>query len=294
MASNEQDLARCQIIVQSAINEIYMFDAKTLKFIDCNESSLKNLGYTLIEIQQLTPLNIKTDYTLRRFKELLQPLYDGKKYIEFITRHKRKDKTFYDVSVKLQLIQEKDRLIFTAILEDITERLSIERSLENYKENLEELIKKRTEELVEAKEMYQTLSRVSPVGIIRINEKNKCVYVNRTWQEFTGLTNDEARGDGWKKAIHPDDRYRVVREWNKCARVESEDFSFEYRMLSTDNTITWVLAQANLVNSGGKGYVGTITNITNNKEILPKILEIRNSVKCNVKREQKYGFVNRA
>ncbi len=148
-------------------------------------------------------------------------------------------------------------------------------------------------DLVEAKEMYRTLSRVSPVGIIRINEKNKCVYVNRTWQDFAGMTNDEARGEGWKKAIHPDDRYRVVREWNKCAR-ESEDFCFEYRMLSFDDVITWVLAQANLVNSGGKGYVGTVTDITSSKEILPQILEIRNSVKCGDGREQRYGSNTRS
>lgn len=148
-------------------------------------------------------------------------------------------------------------------------------------------------DLIEAKEMYRTLSRISPVGIIRINEKNKCIYVNRTWQEFAGMNNDAARGEGWKKAIHPEDRYRVVREWNKCAR-ENEDFCFEYRMFSTNNKITWVLAQANLVNSGGKGYVGTVTDITSSKEILPKILEIRNSTKCSDRREQKYGSVNRA
>ena len=152
---------------------------------------------------------------------------------------------------------------------------------------------KLVEDLIEAKEMYQTLSRVSPVGIIRINEKNKCVYVNRTWQEFAGMNNDDAKGEGWKKAIHPDDRYRVVREWNKCAR-ESEDFCFEYRMVSADKEITWVLAQANLVNAGGKGYVGTVTDITSSKEILPQILEIRNSVKCSDRRGQKYGSIHRS
>ena len=34
----------------------------------------------------------------------------------------------------------------------------------------------------------------------------RCDFVNRGWREFTGLGLDEAIDDGWRKAIHPDDR----------------------------------------------------------------------------------------
>ncbi len=135
------------------------------------------------------------------------------------------------------------------------------------------------EELAEAKEMYQTLSRVSPVGIFRTNEKNKCVYVNAKWLEIAGMEFEEALGDGWKNALHSEDRYKVVREWNQCSN-EDLDFHLEYRFQNPTGEITWVLGQANLINGGGRGYVGTITDITNRKKVLPQLIELRNSAKC--------------
>ena len=134
-------------------------------------------------------------------------------------------------------------------------------------------------ELEETKEMYRTLSRVSPVGIFRTNNNNKCVYVNEKWLEIAGMKFDDALGDGWKDALCPNDRYKVVREWNRCSK-EGMDFYLEYRFQNPNGRITWVLGQATLVNGGGNGHVGTITDITSKKEVLPQLIELRNSVKC--------------
>src|SRR3989442_13697481 len=30
-------------------------------------------------------------------------------------------------------------------------------------------------------------------------------FVNRRWQDYTGIPEDEARGQGWQVAVHPDD-----------------------------------------------------------------------------------------
>ena len=147
------------------------------------------------------------------------------------------------------------------------------------REELENFLIDRLEELEQAKEMYRTISRVSPVGIYRTDEKGRCVYVNEKWRSMTGMTSEEALGDGWKKALHPDDRYKIVREWNKCVN-ENRDFYLEYRFLSKKGEVTWVLGQANVDNGGGKGYVGSVTDITERKEILSQVIEIKNAQKC--------------
>ena len=141
-------------------------------------------------------------------------------------------------------------------------------------ENVEDLIL----ELQEHKEMYRTLSRVSPVGIIRTDPNGQCVYVNRKWQVLAGMDRESALGDGWQKAIHPDDKNRVISSWMHC--VENElNFADEYRLLNSGK-VKWVLAQANIVNSGGRGHVGTITDITRKKKVLSQLLEIKNGAKC--------------
>ena len=135
------------------------------------------------------------------------------------------------------------------------------------------------EELEETKEMYKTLSRVSPVGIFRTDENSKCVYVNEKWREFAGMTMEEAQGDNWINAIHPEDRQHVSEALQVCNDNDS-DLSVECRMMRPDGKITWVLAQASCINGGGKGHVGTVTDITGKKEFLPQLMEIRAAKKC--------------
>ena len=38
-------------------------------------------------------------------------------------------------------------------------------------------------------------------------------YVNRAFERMSGLRSDEARGGGWQRAVHPEDRERVLACW---------------------------------------------------------------------------------
>jgi len=144
---------------------------------------------------------------------------------------------------------------------------------------MDKKLSKLIEELEETKEMYKTLSRVSPVGIFRTDKNGKCVYVNEKWRELAGMTSEEAEGDNWINAIHSDDRQHVS-EVLQISNDNNSDFSMECRMIRPDGKITWVLAQASCVNGGGKGHVGTVTDITGKKEFLPQLMEIKSAKKC--------------
>lgn len=118
--STNKRLAR---IVEGAFNEVYVFDANTLKFLQVNDSACKNLGYTIEEMRELTPLDLKPEFTLEDFEETIAPLRSGDKdHLRFETLHRRKDETFYSVQITLQLISRDDRAVFAAIIEDITEK----------------------------------------------------------------------------------------------------------------------------------------------------------------------------
>lgn len=110
-------------IFNVSLNEIYIFDAVTLKFIEVNMGACHNLGYRPDELREMTPLNIKPEMTPASFSELLMPLRLGEKEkIEFITTHQRKDGSIYPVEVHLQLSTFGERSVFVAIILDITER----------------------------------------------------------------------------------------------------------------------------------------------------------------------------
>src|ERR1700676_5551470 len=40
-------------------------------------------------------------------------------------------------------------------------------------------------------------------------------FCNAQWLSFMGLTQEEARGEGWQRMLHPDDRERVLKAWRE-------------------------------------------------------------------------------
>ena len=118
-----------KILDQSA-NEIFVFAADTLKFIQVNKGACHNLGYSEDELRSMTPIDIKPEYNEDQFRQLLRPLLSGKKNsLLFQTLHKRKDDSTYPVEVRLQLSRVGDVSMFVAIIMDITERRAAEEQI---------------------------------------------------------------------------------------------------------------------------------------------------------------------
>ncbi|NTV50722.1 MAG: DUF3365 domain-containing protein [Geobacteraceae bacterium] len=119
----EQERRYLAEIVEKSLNEIYIFDAETLKFMHANQGALENLQYTTDEILNLTAVDIKPEVTEESFRKLTQPLLDGTgEVIVFQTIHKRADNTTYPVEVHLQLADSGGHKVFLAIIFDTTER----------------------------------------------------------------------------------------------------------------------------------------------------------------------------
>jgi PAS domain S-box-containing protein len=144
----EEKIKRFSRIFEDSLNEIYLFEADTLKFVQVNNAAVQNLGYSIHELQGMTPLDIKPEFDEDDFAELIKPLVNGtKESIAFVTAHQRKDETYYDVEIHLQLLQYDHSKLFSAIVIDITERRKTEEELRQHRERLEELVKERTAEL---------------------------------------------------------------------------------------------------------------------------------------------------
>lgn len=116
--------------VERSLNEVLIFDAKSLRFTYANRAALVNLGYTAEELYALTPLDIKPAFTAERFAELLAPLRSGASgTITLATIHRRRDGSTYDVFLSMQLLAGRGGRHFVAIGLDFSERLKLETEL---------------------------------------------------------------------------------------------------------------------------------------------------------------------
>ncbi|WP_051929457.1 PAS domain S-box protein [Flavobacterium sp. 83] len=131
-----------------------------------------------------------------------------------------------------------------------------------------EALRKKAEEAVfESEERYHTLSEVSPTGIFRTDSNGLTTYVNPRWCQISGLSYEEALGNGWLTAVHEDDKKTLFNGWESATYNQEISLS-EYRFVRPDGSTAWVMGQA-IPEKNTKneivGYVGTITDITDRK-----------------------------
>jgi PAS domain S-box-containing protein len=146
----EKNMERLSRIFEDSLNEIYLLDSDSLKFTLVNKAAQNNLGYTMEELQNMTPLDFTPEFTSESFSKLFEPLRKGEKEkIVFETVHQRKDKSLYNVEIHLQLLQYEQETLFAAFIMDITSRYKVEKELKQHREHLEGMVKERTADLEE-------------------------------------------------------------------------------------------------------------------------------------------------
>jgi len=134
----EAENARLLHVIKHSRDEIYLFNTSTFKFEFLNIGALTNTGYTMEEMINMTPVDIKPQFTKSDFVKLLKPLLNDKKErLVFETIHSRKDGSTYPVEVHLQKIKQDIGDVFMAIVLDISDRRKAEKVIRDSQDLLE-------------------------------------------------------------------------------------------------------------------------------------------------------------
>jgi two-component system cell cycle sensor histidine kinase/response regulator CckA len=118
-------------------------------------------------------------------------------------------------------------------------------------------------ELQKSEERYRTLATLSPAGIYQTDSEGHCVYANAAWLAMAGLSLEEALGDGWTSALHPDDKESIGKGWYRMV-ARGKRWDHEYRFRTPEGKTTWVYGTARpLHDQDGnvEGYLGININI---------------------------------
>ena len=119
-------------------------------------------------------------------------------------------------------------------------------------------------EIAEREQLFRGVAQHAPVGIYLTDPHGHFVYVNDRWCEYAGTSQQQAIGDHWTKALHPEDRDRVTHEWDETLTAGTE-FRSDHRYLKPDGGITWTTSDTTaLVDSNGEvsNYLGIVVDVT--------------------------------
>ena len=219
------------------------------KLVDANQQACDSLGYTRDELLGMTSrgfVDPTVDASLNRW--IGDQLKAGAVF-SFESRHRRKDGTVFPVEVRVRPFWKGGRQFSLASIRDITERKQAEDALRQSEKQLLDVI--------------ETI----PALAWTTRADGSVDFINRRWQEYTGISAREAIGRGWQVAIHPNDIDRIV-EKRSASRESGVPFEGEVRIHSRDGEYRWFLCRATpLRNERGNvvRWYGTATDIDDRK-----------------------------
>lgn len=121
-------------------------------------------------------------------------------------------------------------------------------------------------------EQLGALSQIAPVGLVQIDLKWNCLFVNDTWCRLSGLNTEEARDQRWTRALHPDDAEKVLMDLHNALLTQST-YKGEFRLHTPLGDDLWVLCTATPVRSENRGltYLLILQDITSLHEAQIKL-----------------------
>ncbi|WP_228052845.1 PAS domain S-box protein [Nodosilinea sp. LEGE 07298] len=197
---------------------------------------------------------------------LLEDIFQGNtKTIEFRYHHKDGSLRWIAATYVSRYDEMADCWVVTGLSQDISDRKRGEAE------------RKQAEiALQESERLYAALTEHSPVGVYQTDLQGNALYVNPMWCQLAGLPPTEVSGPHWARAIHPEDREQAAAAWY-AATQQQVAFTYECRFQQPTGEVRWIYTQATPLiddETGFAGYIGTVTDITEQKQAEAHIQEI--------------------
>ncbi len=135
---------------------------------------------------------------------------------------------------------------------------------------------------------FRALGESAPDGIFLADRTGQWIYCNSPWTKMTGLSSAESMGRGWIRALHPEDKDKILQQWVQALR-ERKDLSQEFRLLTATGQVRWVSCRTAPAHYEPEetgetgGYAGSIKDITSYKEVEEALRRAKTDAEAAVK-----------
>src|SRR5579864_3887825 len=240
---------RFRTFVDHAGDALFVYDLEQRIVVDVNREGCESLGYSRQEIIGKTPRAFHSDSYQEEMEVVAERAAAGETVFD-THWHRRKDGTVFPVEVHTSRVLYGGRQFLLMVARDISDRLRAEEAVRQSEKQLREVI--------------ETIPAIawtsSPDGSLE--------FVNKRWQEYTGMSPEEVVGFGWKSAFHPKDIVRYA-DKSRASLASGAAFEDEVRIRSGGTgEYRWFISRAvPLRDEQGKivRWYGTATDIHDRK-----------------------------
>lgn len=198
------------------------------RWLEVNQRLCDIIGYTREELMTKTFGAITHPDDLNADVEQARRLLAGE--IENYTmekRYYRKDGSIVWVNLTGSIVRKADGSpdYFIAVVEDISARKQAEK------------------ELRESESRFRQLAESLPQLVWTCRADGPCDYLSPQWVAYTGISEAEQLGFGWRQQLHPDDREPAMTAWNQAV-ASGAPLAIEVRVRRNDGAYRWFKARA--------------------------------------------------
>jgi diguanylate cyclase (GGDEF)-like protein/PAS domain S-box-containing protein len=128
--SQRARLDACLRLFGGAVEEMYAFDAESLRLLALNGGARQRLGYADAELARLTAAALYEGLEANQFSSDLERLRAGRAaQVKYRVRHRRAGGDSYPVEVRLSWLDHEKPPLLLAVADDISERQACEEQL---------------------------------------------------------------------------------------------------------------------------------------------------------------------
>jgi PAS domain S-box-containing protein len=127
--------------------------------------------------------------------------------------------------------------------------------------------------LAESEQRFRSIANSAPVPIWVTRLDGLREFVNRAYHDFLGVSLEEAQNFDWRKALHPDDLERILRE-QRAGEGSLRPFTLEARYRRSDGQWRWLRSESQPrwgPNGDHIGFIGVAYDVTASKEAEQKL-----------------------
>ncbi|MCP4576228.1 MAG: PAS domain S-box protein [Deltaproteobacteria bacterium] len=188
------------------------------------------------------------------------------------------DPKHVETSVSLMKDRAGQPIGFRGILRDVSERKQAEEKIKQYSENLEEMVEKRTSELVESEEKYRTILENIEDGYYEVDFSGNLTFFNDAVCRISGYSEDELMGMNNRQYMDEENASKLYREYNKVYKTGMPSKRLDWEVIKKGEKTGFLESSISLVvdsEDQPMGFRGIVRDVTERKELEREILEKR-------------------